>query len=297
VLDPVSLQADVVSEDDLWARVIFDQDSVGWISLDALEPSRGLNSLPRVNPMRMSPMQAFRFSTGFGQPTCAEQSAGTLMVQGPDNMLVDIEANGATITIGSTIVLSQTSNNEMQMTTLHGTAYVEDVAVPAGYTFVAPMDEDEKVIQEALADVEVRLVTEEELQDQLMVEDIPTDLLHYGLDLQPIADSIGVELSPEVTAEVDYDALETTEEATSDVTPQATPEVTPPSRTEEATPPSWTEEPTAPSQTDEATAEETSVTSGVDDTPTPSPEQTADASSTEDGSGAMSDEATPESTP
>ncbi len=49
-------------------------------------------------------MQAFYLRTSIGEPTCA-QAPSALVVQGPENLHVNIEANGADITLGSTIIL------------------------------------------------------------------------------------------------------------------------------------------------------------------------------------------------
>ncbi|MBC7871485.1 MAG: LysM peptidoglycan-binding domain-containing protein, partial [Chitinophagaceae bacterium] len=101
------LAADAISADGVWLRVLHER-TVAWVNRGALPDDAALNeqldALPVFTEEALSPMQAFYFRTGIGQPTCAE-APSLMMVQGPENFLVEITANGAEINIGSTVVL------------------------------------------------------------------------------------------------------------------------------------------------------------------------------------------------
>ncbi|MEL6148630.1 MAG: DUF11 domain-containing protein [Chloroflexota bacterium] len=101
------IAADAVAENGA-VRVSFGEQ-FGWIAEDAVAMPRTLAVLPTVNAETRTPMQAFYFSTGIGNSNCTE-TPDSLIVQGPENLVVDIRANGADITIGSTIALVSYEN-------------------------------------------------------------------------------------------------------------------------------------------------------------------------------------------
>ncbi|MEO1668179.1 MAG: hypothetical protein AAFU54_26335 [Chloroflexota bacterium] len=84
-------------------RVAFEED-FGFIPEDAAAMPRMLSVLPTVTEDTQTPMQAFYFSTGIGNSDCVE-TPDSLIVQGPEELMVDIRANGADISIGSTIAM------------------------------------------------------------------------------------------------------------------------------------------------------------------------------------------------
>ena len=111
------VQADGLSTDSAWLRVVR-EDAVGWIDRTLVTGSSDIDALPALTADLQTPMQAFRFRTGIGQPTC-EQAPDALVVQGPTQMNVNITANGANIQLGSTVVL-QTTSSEDEATVLPG---------------------------------------------------------------------------------------------------------------------------------------------------------------------------------
>ncbi len=100
------LAADARTPNNLWVRVAVPAVPPygGWVEtaqLDAFD----LNQLPVVDANTRTPMQAFVFRTGIGQPNCAE-APNSVIVQGPNNTQVLMNVNGADLTIGSTVRLS-----------------------------------------------------------------------------------------------------------------------------------------------------------------------------------------------
>jgi hypothetical protein len=132
-------------------------------------------------------MQAFQFRTGFGQPTCEESPPSLLLVQGPENVAVNITANGADIQIGSTIVLWLLPDNRMQLVVVSGEAHVGGLTIPEGFTITAPLDDAGEV--ENVGDwAGFRALTPEELEWLLPLEFIPANLLHYRILVPTRAD-------------------------------------------------------------------------------------------------------------
>ncbi|MFN8379781.1 MAG: hypothetical protein U0452_14030 [Anaerolineae bacterium] len=88
-------------------------DQFGWIRTDQTDAaSAAVMSLPEFTQgASFTPMQAFYLRTGIGQPLCS-QAPSALVVQGPQGLHVNIEANGADITLGSTILLRSYSVEE-----------------------------------------------------------------------------------------------------------------------------------------------------------------------------------------
>ncbi len=100
------LLADAVSTDGTWVRVTeVNTPLVGWTLTDTLSGTPDLSSLPQIDPMvQFTPMQAFHLRTSVGRIECTE-APNTLLVQGPETLQVQIQANGADIRLGSTIIL------------------------------------------------------------------------------------------------------------------------------------------------------------------------------------------------
>jgi uncharacterized protein YgiM (DUF1202 family) len=133
------LQADALSADKAWVRVTSGDAIVGWMSRELLQATHAVDSLPLISDQNRTPMQAFHFTTGIGEPTCDEASS-LLVVQGPDNLKVNINANGADISIGSTIAL-YTKGGKLKLITVHGKAEVGGLVVPAGFGVEVPLDD------------------------------------------------------------------------------------------------------------------------------------------------------------
>lgn len=95
-----ALEGDAISPDRGWVRVVYETLG-GWVRVEDLEPA-DLSVLPVVSRETRTPMQSFLFRTGIGQPECAE-APDSVVIQGPQNLEVSLNVNGADINIGSTV--------------------------------------------------------------------------------------------------------------------------------------------------------------------------------------------------
>lgn len=177
------LSADGLSPDGGWLRVLA-ATGPAWVSRELVQSAGDLATLPALTSEKRSPMQAFYFTTGFGQPACNEAPPSTLVIQGPNNVKVDITANGADIRLGSTIGLRVLEGNIMQLFVLDGGADAGGVKVPTGYTMFVQLSEDGKSIVGLWSNL--RPMTAEELAQFNALENFPETLLHYGLTLPTI---------------------------------------------------------------------------------------------------------------
>ncbi len=100
-----TIQADGISADGAWIRLNYD-GLIGWTS-KSLIGSGDTSSLAVIGSDSQTPMQAFYFTTGLGAPTC-QDAPDALVIQGPENVKVNLNVNGADIEIGSTVVLKNT---------------------------------------------------------------------------------------------------------------------------------------------------------------------------------------------
>ncbi len=98
-----ALSADAVSEDGQWVRVLAG-NRFGWVSRQVLVEQPEIDTLAVITPETRTPMQAFYLRTNITGTGCTE-APESLIVQGPQSLLVDIDVNGAEIRLGSTIAL------------------------------------------------------------------------------------------------------------------------------------------------------------------------------------------------
>jgi hypothetical protein len=119
------LLADALNDARDWVRVLYD-DVPAWVSrsLVAAAGTDDLETLPLASAAAFTPMQAFYFTTGIGTPDC-EEAPDTLVVQGPEQLSVDLQVNGAQFTIGSTIALTSPGDDA-------GTGAAPDFESPFG---------------------------------------------------------------------------------------------------------------------------------------------------------------------
>lgn len=191
--------ADVSGENGYWVRVIY-EDMMGWVSREYLTSEQDIDSLTRVNHMRMSPMQAFRFTTGMGRPGCVE-AQGALMVQGPNNVTVELEANGARIRVSSTVLLNAEAG-KLQVTTLSGDASVQGLIIPQGYTTQAPLDANGRAGKFSRP----TQVSADNLDYAKTFEKVRGGALHYSLKLPKTTQDIEEKSEKELT-DFDFEDL------------------------------------------------------------------------------------------
>ncbi len=95
--------ADAISSDGAWVRVT-SGEQFGWVPSDQVTPTDAIDTLTVISPEARTAGQAFYFNTTIAGTECRE-APQTLIVQGPQNVLIDITANGAGIRLGSTAAL------------------------------------------------------------------------------------------------------------------------------------------------------------------------------------------------
>ena len=180
------LPADGISPDGEWVR-IFKNERVGWINRPLVqeETSGSLDALPVINNETRTPMQAFYFRTGFGGLECVESPPSVLVVQGPENIAVNINANGADIQIGSTIALV-VEDGIMKLFVLSGSATVDGAVIPAGFALEVELSEDGRSLAGPWSPS--RPMTAEELSALTPLQGIPENLLHYAIVLPSLAE-------------------------------------------------------------------------------------------------------------
>lgn len=175
-----TLPADALSVDGNWVRVPF-ASGPGWVSREVINADGDLDTLPVFSRDSRSPMQAFTFRTAPSGVSCTEAPPSLLVVQGPDNVSVDITANGADIRIGSTIALRVLEGNKIQLIVVSGEAQIGNLVIPAGFTIFAELSEDGKTL---IGDwTNFRPLTQEELDELKGLEGLPPNLLHYPIVL------------------------------------------------------------------------------------------------------------------
>jgi hypothetical protein len=151
------------------------------VSREIISSESDLSTLPVISKENRSPMQSFFFTTGVGDPACNAAPPSLLVVQGPDNVKVDITANGADITIGSTIALMILPGNKLQLVVIHGEATLGNLTVPAGFKITAPLSDDGKSIVGGWEDLSP--LTQEDLDLLKPLEGLPPNILHYAIVL------------------------------------------------------------------------------------------------------------------
>lgn len=224
--EDTELLTDAISEDGQWLRTAYN-DTAGWVARADVTEDADLSSLPTYTPESYTPMQAFYFRTSLN--TECSQAPDAVVVQGPQNLTIDINANGADIRLGSTILLQTVPIDEAEqqrlrelyglaedvgelflLVVLDGEAIINPdsdnpVHVPAGYTTVACLSNPQNLGVNGQADDSVvladcgftppRPLTEEEWNSYAALNNIN---LNYPIDL---SEHIEPEATPEVTPE------------------------------------------------------------------------------------------------
>jgi hypothetical protein len=108
--------------------------ATGWLYVQVLKLSCDLNTLPVIDANQTATLQAvgtlpglsaFYFTTGIAaQAACQDIPPGGLLVQSPTGRKVTFQANGADITIGSSVVLRSRPNQMLWIGVLEGEARV-----------------------------------------------------------------------------------------------------------------------------------------------------------------------------
>jgi len=142
------LPADARTEDG-WYRVA-SGGQYGWVEGIALTVPAPAARLPVFTPGTSStPMQAFFLRTGAGAPVCSD-APDALIVQGPQELTIDLTVNGADLRVGSTVVIRTIPDREADGTI--GTSETPgsnlEISVLDGGVLVNPDTDQQVVIDE-----------------------------------------------------------------------------------------------------------------------------------------------------
>lgn len=157
------LEAAAQSVDSAWLSVRSDTVT-GWIHRDAVDDSPDMDALPTASQPRLSPMQAFYIRSSPGQALC-EQAPSALAIHSPQGITVDLTVNGASVRLGSLILVRiLPPGNILKLTTIEGLAILDagtfnEVQVPAGWSTTRCLEEPDD------------LGTDGEANDQTVGED------------------------------------------------------------------------------------------------------------------------------
>jgi hypothetical protein len=145
-----------------------------------------------------APMQAFRFHTGIGAPTCENSNYDALMIDSPDGLTINFTVNGVDIELGSTAIIVGKPDNKIDMLVLEGhgrvTAMGETVDVEEGFWTQIPMD--------AETGTEATGAPEEPVPFGAgRVIHLPLNLLHTGQNIalnKPVSADAALEANPAI---------------------------------------------------------------------------------------------------
>lgn len=203
--------ADVLDATENWVRIGYN-DIPAWIAVDDVQEDdlEVVALLPRIDELGQTPMQAFYLSTGVGSATC-EEAPSSVTVRSPENLVVDLNINGADISIGSTITFQSSADDEITAIVHDGHMDLGDGRiVRSGQAVQAPVDPRRNIgewqeIREA-RDNERRFgeVTEPIIErvrsgyNDAVIEVGPNDTWfsiaqRYGVDIQDIQARNGVD--------------------------------------------------------------------------------------------------------
>lgn len=101
-----------------WFRVVTD-GTISWIAKDTVAKLGAMESLPVVGASYPTPMQAFYFTTGIGDPECNEAES-MVAVQSPENIKIDLTVNGVDIKVGSLITFQNLDPTTINLTVHRG---------------------------------------------------------------------------------------------------------------------------------------------------------------------------------
>jgi hypothetical protein len=151
----------------------------------------------------MKPMQAVYFTTGIGDTKCNDVPQSSLIIQGPKNVRVDLNVNGAAVNFGSTLVFRSTTHSTMSCGVLDGSAIVgvDKDYIPAGFAARVPLDSSLKVNGDWSGNETIDSQDAASLQ---ILKNIPQGVLNYTPDV-PTPQEVDVmgALDPALVAALD----------------------------------------------------------------------------------------------
>ena len=181
-----------LSENGLWVRATA-QDLVGWLLARPLGVD--LSALSVYAPEEFQPMQSIYFTTGVGTANC-EETPDLLVVQGPRDITIQMQINGADVQLGSTIALRTISPGVMELSVIDGEVVVnpgtpDEFIVPVGFSVTAQLSDpqalgvDDNIENRTILGgwSDPQPIPPDTLQALQVLERFPTNLLNYGIVL------------------------------------------------------------------------------------------------------------------
>jgi hypothetical protein len=182
----VQLAADAISGDGQWLRVILEDDTLGWVNVETVDISPGaLGQFPVLSAESRAPMQSIYLMTGISDITCNE-APPVLVIQVPEDIIVDLSVNGVNITVASTLIIRLTNSQSMEFVTIDGSVTVDGVSLPPGFSITASLTADGRSQAGRVHDW--RPLTEEELNRLVALPLIPLSVLNYPIQVPTIGD-------------------------------------------------------------------------------------------------------------
>lgn len=128
-----------------------------------------------------APLQSFVLNTGLGRPTCDGVPLNSVTLQGPQNINVAFNINGANFNIGSTVTFRTMESGRLRVSTADGRVESNGVVIPAGFSREVDLDEEGFIIEDAWSEPE--LFEDVDLETLQFLEEFPDDLFAYEVDL------------------------------------------------------------------------------------------------------------------
>jgi hypothetical protein len=188
-----SILADGVSDNGQWLRVIKDQRPA-WLSLSVVVDFPEIGNLPVLNDEFMMPMQAFYLRTGITGQQCVEAPSDVLVVQGPENFTVQLNINGANVSLGSSgafRTINENGEDFLELTVFDGVFTIDGTLVTAGQqTRVCLGDEESRGLDGAANDLVVSCAPSSPRYVQSFgtnwcnIESLPSGILNYPINVQ-----------------------------------------------------------------------------------------------------------------
>lgn len=176
------------SEDGTWLYAGL-KGNAGWVFAELVMPQCDVMADVAVRDPDQEagygPMQAFYFTTGIGEPACAEAPPSSLVIQSPQGYVVKLNVNGVDVSVGSTVSLTAPEGQMMNVATLEGRAItsVGSLArvIPEGFSLDIPLAADEAGNLEPAGSP--GLLTLLDPEAYAYVEELPDDLFDLPVEI------------------------------------------------------------------------------------------------------------------
>lgn len=130
-----TVSADAMTQDQQWVRVAHEA-TYGWIRSSVVPDSVDMGSLVEIGPDSFTRMQSFNLDLNGSNGDC-EATIQAMLVQGPDSLAVDFQANEIPVQLESTVLVIPLPDDRTRFCTLAGVAILYPTD-PARRTIIPP---------------------------------------------------------------------------------------------------------------------------------------------------------------